>query len=288
MRISIDESAERTVVEANLNYYAVPFKHPKREMIYHDFIYVLDGEWKIGQNTEEYTLKKDTVLILSAGLCHYGISHCTKGTRTMYFHVTATDGDMIDEEIKNRSIDNFFDASNNSNIKKYFFETVSAKLLGNDKKAELFFKLLICELHENQNNSENIEFGERIKSIIHKTPEKFLSNAVIADMLGVSVKTAENKFKARYGISIHQYMLLFKIEQAISYIKAFPEMTNREIAYDLGFYDEYHLSKQFKKIVGLSPQNYKLTLANNKIATLDEKNESVLCAKGKNKENHIE
>ena len=76
-------------------------------------------------------------------------------------------------------------------------------------------------------------------------------------MLKISVKTAENKFKAAFSTTIHRYMLTYKTEEAISYFKTFPHMTIKEIAYNLGFYDEYHFSKQFKKVTGISPKEYK-------------------------------
>ena len=79
-------------------------------------------------------------------------------------------------------------------------------------------------------------------------------------MAGVSVKSAETKFKELFGISIHQYILQFKIEQAVSYLKSFPEMSIKEIAFNLGFYDEYHFSKQFKSYTGYSPTEYKKLL----------------------------
>ena len=66
-------------------------------------------------------------------------------------------------------------------------------------------------------------------------------------MINVSVKTAENKFKAMFGTMIHQYILDFKINEAISYFEKFPEITIKETAYNLGFYSEYHFSKQLKK-----------------------------------------
>ena len=34
-------------------------------------------------------------------------------------------------------------------------------------------------------------------------------------------------------------------------------MTIKEIAYNLGFYDECHFSKQFKKFTGTSPAEYR-------------------------------
>ncbi len=62
------------VTEANFNYYAAPFVHPKRKMKEHDFIYMLSGKWKIGQDGEVFNLQQDSVLILNGGLTHYGVS----------------------------------------------------------------------------------------------------------------------------------------------------------------------------------------------------------------------
>ena len=70
---NIFSDARHTVTEANINYYATQFVHPKRTIRQHDFIYLLDGEWKIGQNGKEYELKKDSLLILGANQQHYGV-----------------------------------------------------------------------------------------------------------------------------------------------------------------------------------------------------------------------
>lgn len=258
MKCYFDTESRRQIVEANINYYGTPFVHPHRTMDEHDFIYLIDGEWKLGQNKEVYTLKKDSLLILSARTPHFGISPCSSGTKTMYFHVECVDGDVFKEQNDDKDvIENFIDVSANYNIKKIFQQIVNAKLSGSERKANVLFNLLILELDELRGVTYEEQLGEKIKNLIHQSPEKFWGNKEIADKLGVSVKTAENKFKSLFGTTIHQYILHFKIEQAISYFKNFPEMQMKEIAYNLGFYDEYHFSKQFKKITGLSPSEYK-------------------------------
>ena len=50
MNINFESFKGREITEANINYYASPFAHPKRKMKEHDFIYMLSGKWKIGQN----------------------------------------------------------------------------------------------------------------------------------------------------------------------------------------------------------------------------------------------
>lgn len=222
---------------------------------------MLEGEWKLGQGDEAYTLKKDNLLILGAQMLHFGISPCAPGTKTMYFHVKKKDGDKIIKQRDNVDVvESFIDTSVNYNIKRIFKQIVNAKLSGADKKANLLFDLLIFELTQLDGRVCEEHLGEKIKNIIHQSPEKFWSNNELAQKLGVSVKTAEKKFKSFFGITIHQYILNYKMEQAILYFKNFPEMQIKEIAYNLGFYDEYHFSKQFKKIIGVSPSQYKLVI----------------------------
>ena len=58
-----DLSRKHTIIDVNRNKYVIPTLHPNRKMSMHDFIYMLDGEWKIGQDGEEYHVKKGDVLI---------------------------------------------------------------------------------------------------------------------------------------------------------------------------------------------------------------------------------
>ena len=230
-----------------------PFVHPERIMDEHDFIYMLEGEWKIGQDSEIFDLKKDSLLILCGGQRHFGAAPCLKDTKTMYFHLSKEEGDGL----KENGLDILIDAAKNRNIKRVFRDIVQAKLEGNEQKASVLFDLLLCELKEYENRNENNAIGERIKSIIHQNPEKFFSNKELAEKIGVSVKTVETKFNSSFGITLHQYILRFKCEQAVLYFRSFPEMQIKEVAYNLGFYDEYHFSKQFKKLMGVSPLTYR-------------------------------
>lgn len=256
MRLEFTTEKLHTVTEANINFYANEFMHPKRTMHEHDFIYMLQGEWKFGQNDEVFEVKKDNLLILTADNLHFGITPCTPATKTMYFHVSSEDGDMFsDTDV--HSIDSLTDATSNPNIKRLFTHTVNAKLSGNQRKANLYFELLLCELINHKNYTADTELAVKLQNIIHSNPERFFSNSKLADMLNVSVKTAETKFKQRFGVSIHQYMLNFKIEEAIAYFNMYPDLSIKQVAHNLGFYDEYHFSKQFKTITGISPTQHK-------------------------------
>lgn len=257
MKNCFSPNCVHTVTDANINYYTAPFVHPKRRMKEHIFIYVIRGEWSIGQNEKSYDLHDDSLLILFADNTHYGVKPCTAGTKTMYFHVTCEEGDIFDASSDGNAIETYVDASDNEMIKSFFSEVVNCKLSGEQRKADLYFEMLICELSSQKMCLRETEIAKKIKNIIHAYPEKFLSNKEIADMLNVSVKTAETKFKAAFGSTIHQYMLDFKMNEAMNYFDIFGEISVKKVAYNLGFCDEYHFSKQFLKHVGVSPRAYK-------------------------------
>ncbi len=246
-----------TITDANINFYTTPFVHPKRKMHEHDFIYLLRGQWSLGQNGKTYDLQEDSLLILLAGNTHYGVTPCQAGTKTMYFHVSCEEGDLFEENDSLLGIDTHINASYNKNIKKLFTEVINAKLSDEQRKANLYFELLLCELSSQKMCMKEITIAQKIQSIIHGNPERFFSNQELANMINVSVKTAESKFKAAFGKTIHQYILGFKIREATSFFEFFEDISIKEVAYNLGFCDEYHFSKQFRKYTGMSPSKYK-------------------------------
>ena len=254
MKNLFETDAKYTVTEANINFYSKPFIHPRRKMADYDFIYLLQGKWKIGQDDEIFMLKKDSLLILAANRMHYGVTPCEENTKTMYFHVSK---ESCEKCLDTFSLSSLTDTASNPNIKHYFSEVVNAKLEKKQRKADLYFLLLLCELSEKDTQTSDFDIASKIKAKIHKNPEKFFKNTELAEMNNVSVKTAENKFKALFGVTIHQYVLNFKIKEAVSYFEEFPDISVKEVASNLGFYDEYHFSKQFKKIIGISPIAYK-------------------------------
>lgn len=257
MYTNFSYDAPYTICEANINFYLNPFVHPKRKMKEHDFIYILQGEWEFGQDDERFTATKDNILILTAEHTHFGILPCSPNTKTMYFHVDCRN--LSEKTNNDTTLNSLIDVSENPNVKKYFSEVVNCKLQGRQKQADIFFKLLLCELSHPTEISRN-STALKIRKLIHNNPERFFTNSEIAKICNVSVKTAENHFKAAFKSTIHQYTLEFKINEAVNYFKNFPEITIKEVAYNLGFYDEYHFSKQFKKIMRVSPSACKCDL----------------------------
>ena len=74
-------------------------------------------------------------------------------------------------------------------------------------------------------------------------------------------------FSSVEGKSIERYFILQKIERAKELI-VYGEQTLGEIAYELGYSNQQHFSRQFKKETGLSPSHFK-EVKENKRTSID-------------------
>lgn len=258
MQNYFDISKKHTITVANRNNYVHPSGHPNRRMAEHDFIYMLEGEWIIGQEKEIFHIKKGDVLILGAHQTHYGIEPNSPGTKTMYVHALYHKGDERDESANDEKIilQSHIHAANNPNVKSCFEKIIYAKSCRNKKMASVYFDVLLCELENCMNSTTQVSLAENIRHMIVSS-SSILKNSEIAKAFNVNVKTAENIFKNTFHTTMHQYVLDTKIEHVKFYLINFPDMKLNEIAVNLGFYDEFHLSRHFKKTVGVSPGEYR-------------------------------
>lgn len=90
-----------------------------------------------------------------------------------------------------------------------------------------------------------------------------LSLIALSHDTNYSVNHLLRTFKKEMGISIYQYQLQQKILLAQNLL-TYSNQSVGEIANDLGYYDISHFSKQFHKISGESPTEYRLRLQNYK------------------------
>lgn len=260
--------AKRIISLANQNIYVSGANHPDRIMTEHDLVYIIEGKWEIYQNETAYMLQADDVIFLHAGQHHYGIQPCEPNTKTMFIHVN---NDMEDcflpagSDMKNSSpfvIGTIIHCQNNYTVKKLFQDIISvywSKMLVKDSKISALFQLLLCELHEriNKEHFSRLDITEIVTQMIHSNPQLFFTTKELADKLFVSERTLRNKFIKLHNQTLYQYQLLTKLQKSCLFLSNYPKMKLREIAANLGFYDEFHFSKTFKKRYGLSPMEFK-------------------------------
>lgn len=83
----------------------------------------------------------------------------------------------------------------------------------------------------------------------------------LADRAGLSVSHYCAVFKRRTSQTPMQLFTSMKIQRACQWLQD-QNTTIKNIAYNLGFFDQYHFSKVFKEVMGMSPKDYKKQRSN--------------------------
>ena len=270
MKINIDISALHHVVAASSRTYLEPTKELKidRTLAHHVIIYIVQGEWTFVEFIDgkeiEHNLKANDILIFGAGRQIYIRKSCSIGTKAFCIHITKEGHDLDSNYPNTLAIESQFSCQKNSSIIHYFEQTCNA--FWSDKKfsqvrADAFLTLLLSEL---ENTNKEVVLSKEVKNtigiiesfIINTNNEQNLQN-VIADSSGMSYKTISSHFKKETGQTIHAYLISKKLECVAEELEEQPDARLKEIAAKYYFYDEFYLSKIFKKKYGISPAEYR-------------------------------
>jgi len=137
-----------------------------------------------------------------------------------------------------------------------------------------FYQLIyaLCEEHEKE-NKKLIEPDIVLMSMRYMEDhiKEHISVETLAEYFHISASQLWKLFRERIAKSPQEYCSQLRIEKVKYYLKT-TSMTLKEISQELGYYDEYYLSKTFKKHVGLSPLTYrtKNTLKHGDLSILQE------------------
>lgn len=101
---------------------------------------------------------------------------------------------------------------------------------------------------------QELNFVNQVNLILRQNLSTRLSIDQIADQLHVSPSALSHKYKREAGSSPMAAYQEFRIESAKAFLLRGQSL--KVIADELGFSDEFHLSKAFKTVTGLSPRNY--------------------------------
>lgn len=87
-------------------------------------------------------------------------------------------------------------------------------------------------------------------------PLKTTLSSYISDKLNHDYSYLSNLFSEVQGVTIEQYYIAQRIER-VKELLVYDELSLSEIANELNYSSVSHLSKQFKKVTGLTPTHFK-------------------------------
>ncbi len=139
-------------------------------------------------------------------------------------------------------------------------EVEIAEKLSEVKYAQLKLALLAhgLELMEDKKSILIEKIKNIIVEMVHYTEDPLNINFsdYLSNKLNYDYNYLSNLFSEVKGSTIEQYIIAHKIERAKELL-IYDELTLTEIAYMLNYSGVSHLSRQFKKVTGLTPSFFK-------------------------------
>jgi len=115
------------------------------------------------------------------------------------------------------------------------------------------------QLKANQKD-KNQEITHTAIEFMNKNIYTTLTLKAIVQQVNVSVPHFSALFKNKTGVSPLDYFNQLKMQRACEYLE-YTDMLVKEIAFKLGIEDAQYFSRMFAKIIGLSPNAYRKSLA---------------------------
>ena len=131
----------------------------------------------------------------------------------------------------------------NARLEKLGFELID------DKKTRLIesIKTTVVELIQNSEEVPKMTFSDYLSEKFHH-----------------DYSALSKLFSEVQGVTIEQYVINQKIEK-VKELLVYDELSLKEIALQLNYSSVSHLSKQFKKVTGLTPTHFKQVKENKRI-----------------------
>jgi AraC family transcriptional regulator len=110
--------------------------------------------------------------------------------------------------------------------------------------------------------AEGVFSRRRLRSVVEYIMENLEGSPRLRQMAAVARLSPSHfarRFKAATGLAPHQYLIARRVERAQHLLKSDNEVGLAEVAVRAGFVDQSHFSFHFKRIVGVTPRQFRIS-----------------------------
>lgn len=280
----IELNREIEVIDLITFYYYLIYPKNKYEGELHDYyeLYVcLNGKAKVNYDDREFLLSERDFLLTPPGVKHaHNPNNSYLSSVSICFSAKGLNDELIcnkvcsfdDEKLNvlniliNEYINNykFQDNYEMPYVKKVEFKDEYAYPQMFKCALEMILILITREFQQNDSGEYKIDISKEDKEsknkVIQYIKEHYKEKIVLEDIakeFNYSVGHLCRKFKLDIGDSIVNYIIKYRISMAMKLLFERQDLSIEEIALDVGFNDVQFFDKTFKKLVGMTPGQYR-------------------------------
>ncbi|MDR0524442.1 MAG: AraC family transcriptional regulator [Spirochaetaceae bacterium] len=232
-------------------------------------IYITKGEGVFSADEDTYKVTPGDIILILPGMKHcykpvyeIGWSEYWVGFKGCFFSSLVQEGFLSRKRV-------FFRIGLRDHIlarfSQIFDEIQNQRPLYQFKVCSCVLSLL-AEVLTRERRQEQPNYYQKIVEKAKYLMESNIFNAIdipsISEQIGISASRLNEIFKTYTAMTPYQYYIHIKIHQAESLLEQ-GETTVKEVAYRLGFEDQYYFSRLFKNKTGISPSGWKKFVISN-------------------------
>jgi AraC family transcriptional regulator len=102
----------------------------------------------------------------------------------------------------------------------------------------------------------------RLRAVLEYIEERLDAGSSLEQMAAVARLSPYHfarQFKAATGLPPHQYVILRRVERARQLLQAGTELSLADVAAEAGFSDQSQFSRHFKRLVGVTPGQFRVS-----------------------------
>lgn len=127
-----------------------------------------------------------------------------------------------------------------------------------EERLTLLFNLFLLELIGAQADcgsraAKTDPIVAAVRERVSSNPQMFYRAKEMADQFYICPRTLNNRFQRACGMTFSAFQMDLKLEMVREFLRSQPDAKLHEAALNFGFYDEFHLSKAFRKKYGQPP-----------------------------------
>lgn len=128
-------------------------------------------------------------------------------------------------------------------------------------RANIELQRLLIDIHLEKCSSSQEEYPllEQLLDHLKENPQKWWTVSEMAEMCNLSCDQLRRVFFQRTGVNPKLYLDRLKLNKAAELLTG-SKSSIAEIAEQFGYVDQYHFSRRFKALLGMSPKRYRETV----------------------------
>ncbi len=231
-----------------------PWTHPKRNIDSYEIIYVVEGTVYLQEESEQFTLQKGDVYLLSPHKTHGGWQESRGKTSFYWVHFLADDISALQIAPGLLSIPDDYRFSvlmrqllhiaNAPAYPRYALQSALLQLLG---------ELSVMQKAAERSGSPLVV---RVSEYIRLNAQNRITVRSVAEVFGYNADYVSSLFRRQFGLSLKRYISAQQVAAAKKLLVT-TNMPVKELATQMGWPDENEFNHFFKYHAGVAPNQFR-------------------------------